>query len=307
VIDLVPEVKGEDLTVQRQVFRIAARWFPNWPYQKGGTTMITTELRNRLLLNILAAMSSVSWLTYRTATVVAAPSDESPSANFVVDRSDLQSPEWLTAIHDATQHQGEKGHYTLLRIKTVGFDSPHPTQLKATKLKELTPIYDGGGGEYRIAKNGDFVLWEHINTAQRRKSQDPIEVGHIESGNATLWFDAPAHGKLNVLGDIVVRPAPQNERGRLEISIEKDAATNTTAAVIGPIVVGGQYGTKYSLSAEGKSESITLAPGHYKIVFPDFDPRKSRWDFTIRPGMTTRLKLKAITQKQLDLVEEGHL
>ena len=266
--------------------------------------MLTTNPRKYRIL-ISAAMLSIAWSTHRAENVVADTAPELPQANFAIDRSDLQSPEWLAAIQAATQHQRGKGQYTLLRIKTVGFTSLQPTQLSATKLKELTPI-DGGGSFYRTARSDEFVLWEHTNTGRRTRNEDPIEVGHIESGKTTLWIGVPREGTLNVLGDILVRPSSHRERSRLEISIEKSAATKTATAVIGPIVVGGPFGTEYPLNAEGKSDSIALAPGEYKILFPDFNVAKSRWDFTIRPGMTTHLKLKAASQQQLDWKEESH-
>ena len=266
--------------------------------------MLTTNSRKYSIL-ISAAMLSIAWSTQRAANVLANTAPELTQSNFAIDRSDLESPEWLAAIQDATQHQRGKGQYTILRIKTVDFTSSQPTQLTAVKLKELTPIYDGGGGLYRTAQNGEFVLWEHINTSRRTQNQDPIEVGHIESGKTTLWTGVPREGTLNVLGDIIVRPSPDRERSRLEISIEKSAATKTATAVIGPIVVGGRYGTEYPLNADGKSDSIALAPGEYKILLPDFNVVKSRWDFTIVPGMTTHLKLKAASQQQLDWKEEG--
>ena len=242
---------------------------------------------------MLAAIFSVACLTLQVQNLMADTPSEKKEPKLAIDRSDLQSPEWLAAIQDATQHQRDKGFYTLLRIKMADINSPLPTQLVANKLKELTPVYNGGGGRYQVAKNGDFVLWEHTNV---NRQKDSIDVGHLESGTKKFWTDLPPRGTLNVLGDIVIRPCTQN-RGHLQIDIGNKAATNNREAVIGPLIVGGLYGHKYALTADGTSEPISLAPGDYKILFPNFDKSSSRWDFTIRPGTTTLLKFTETPQE----------
>jgi len=242
----------------------------------------------------------------RDANAVNVIPGETLRQRFTVDQSDLSSAEWQAAIEDAIHHQGGRGHYTLFRIKTFGSAQNVATQVAASKLKDLTWEYNGGGGAFRAVQNGEFVLWEHSNSTKRKHNKDPIKVGNLRSGVTELWFPVPSKGDLRVLGDILVYPALGSQRGQLQIRIRKTGIARTTAVVIGPVVVGGPYGTKYPLSEDGESKLIPLPSGKYKILFSDFDTGKGRWDFTIRSGMTTRLEMTASNQKELQRTSETY-
>ena len=234
------------------------------------------------------------------------PAELDSQAKFRVDQSALDSPEWREAIQKATQHQADMGQYTLLRVIMKDASPTDIAQLEATKLKVLTAKYHGGGGQYRTAPSYGFVLWQHINSTRRRANKEPIHLGHYKYGEATLWVDVPPAGELNVLGNVILEPCPLGQRGKLEVKVKPKRGVKMQRFVIGPVVVGGPYGTSFRLYPDGTSEAVSLAPGNYKILFPDFDYRKSRWEFSVYPSSATRLKLRAKSQKEIEMKRESY-
>jgi hypothetical protein len=52
--------------------------------------------------------------------------------------------------------------------------------------------------------------------------------------------------------------------------------------------VGGPYGETHTFDSAEELQ-LRAAPGSYKILLPQFDVVKSRWDATIQPKTTTRV------------------
>ncbi len=220
---------------------------------------------------------------FHLSTPTAQPDDAEAEGRFRIDQSRLDTPEWREAIRKAKSHQSGRGFYTLLRVIAEDANPKEPIQLQATKLKEFTEKYHGGGGEYLVGLSGDFVLFQHINSVHRRNQRDPVVLGSLAHGKSQLWAEVPSAGTLNVVGDVILRSCPDEEKGLLVLSLNAPADLESTPVVIGPVVVGGPYGKKHRVHAAQDLE-LRLPPGDYKLLLPDFDLKKSRWDVTIVAG-----------------------
>lgn len=111
----------------------------------------------------------------------------------------------------------------------------------------------------------------------------------MRHGTSRLWVQVPPNGRLNILGDVILQRRPGPELGELVVEVNAPAAVRRTSMTIGPVVVGGIYGTTFTVPT-GTEFVRRLAPGTYKILFADFDVRNSRWEVEIRPGEATRVK-----------------
>lgn len=225
---------------------------------------------------------------------------------FRIDQNDLGSPEWRSAIERAEKHVGGRGYYTLMRVILEDSRPEEKIQAQATKLKQLTEKYYGGGGEYRVVNSGGFIFFQHINSTRRQDGRDPVTVGAPAHGRTRLWADVPSNGTLGVLGDVILRRYPIEEMGRLVTTIELPPGVKATRLVLGPVVVGGPYGNKFEIEQGGRCDTGRLAPGTYKILFPEFDMRKSRWFVNIAPRTVTHVKFVAHSQRELEKIEESY-
>lgn len=132
-----------------------------------------------------------------------------------LDRSHLESPEWQTAIATAKSHMSRfGGYYSLLRVVLQEPKSDHERlRVDATKLKELTPEYSGGGGRFRDVASGGFVLMQHLpNGASSVNGTAPIIFRSLYRGMATIQIPIPARDVLQVVGDVVVHSRAPSEQ-----------------------------------------------------------------------------------------------
>lgn len=210
---------------------------------------------------------------------------------FRIDRSAIESEEWQAAIKRALSHQAGRGYYTLMRVLVDDAAPGETIQAQATKLKELTERYDGGGGEFRVLPSGGFVFFEHINSTRRRNGRDPVKLGAFSHGTTQIWVDEPPAGVLGVLGDVILSRCPTEEMGVLSIKLKAPPAVHEAKLTIGPVVVGGPYGAAHTIDTSREFQ-LRLPPGSYKILLPDFDPRNGRWDVAIEPKKFTRLTFR---------------
>lgn len=177
------------------------------------------------------------------------------------------------------------------------------TTLKVAKSKlKIMPLSLRGGGLYFKAKHGNFVILEHLHQNHSKNDKPLLQIGSFNSGTLNISLDIPKTGKVQILGDIIMHEYPKSLHGNLQIKVNKNTSFKADKVMVGAVVVGGIHGQTYPLDDKGKSPAISLAPGTYKIFFPDFDKRKSRWDITIKSRRTKTLKLKAISQSQLDML-----
>jgi len=231
--------------------------------------------------------------------------DKTRTDRLTIRTDELDASEWQEAIQSAKDHLGTFRHrYTLFRVLTADERSDARVQLKAIKLKKLTSKYDGGGGTYRSERTGAFVLWQHIKSAVTKDGKDPLEVGAFGFGRETLWVDVPQAGTVQVLGDIVLETASPEARGSLQIDIDPNDIKDARKLVIGPIVAGGPFGRSITIE-DGKCRIPELPAGTYKLLLPEFDVKKSRWDVTIKPRTTTHLMFVVESATEIVKAEES--
>ncbi len=206
------------------------------------------------------------------------------------------------------QRNNEKHIYTLLRVSQEQPTPDQPVMLDATKLKELTRHYDGGGGQYYRAKSGEFILMEHINGTHRRELgkghfQDPLTVGHPASGTKVIWIDVPKRGILRGQ-DIVLSPCPPNLYGQLRVQLRKRSSVRCTEFMLGVVTINDITAGPYPLNPSKRDGPILMAPGDYQIYFAQINPARARFDFRINARQTTYLKFAAPNQKTIIQIED---
>lgn len=106
------------------------------------------------------------------------------------------------------------------------------------------------------------------------------------------------------LGDVVLLRSSASLRSQLVASIEVGAhGRSPTQIVIGPITVGGSYGTRFDCESAERCVAGPLASGSYWVLFPEFDPVNSRSKLTIEPGSQTELHFRSISNKVIQRIQ----
>ena len=233
---------------------------------------------------------------HQTAIQMPNPDYDGPLIEVV--KADIDSQEWQGGlIMPANQKIAQKMNYSIARVsKAQGLDDT-PVLFCATKLKELTPENDGGGGMYFKAQDGDFFIWEHIRSAPGKK--DSLIIGHPQAGGLDFKTTVPKAGVINVIGDVVVHACPDKRYGKVQINLDKSDDIEASGFYIGTITAGGNLSTRYPLDANGQSKLIDLPPGQYKLLLGNFGRKAGLSNFTVEEGKTTELKFKAISQNEL--------
>ena len=188
-------------------------------------------------------------------------------------------------------------------------EKPPVIQLSSVKLLGLGDVNSGGGGMYRELQSGDFVIVEHINNSRRRDNRDCMHIGSTTHQQGELWVPVPPRGQLGIVGDVVLKQTPPTDMGRIVVEVV-DRSKNGVRVQnlqVGSAAVGGPYGARYPFVANGISGTPLVSPGSYKILLPDFDMQKSRWDVAVEPGQVTYLRFIADSQQSVRLEEQKHL
>ncbi len=73
-----------------------------------------------------------------------------------------------------------------------------------TKVKKLTPQYQGGGDTFQETGNEEFVFVQHINSSKRKDEHDPLILSSSARGTQTVWIKVPEDGTLGIIGNIRV-------------------------------------------------------------------------------------------------------
>jgi hypothetical protein len=222
-----------------------------------------------------------------------------------VVKADVESQVWKDALSTlANQKFAQRQNYSIARVKkTQGLDDS-PVLACATKLKPLTAEYDGGGGMFFKAQDGDFFVWEHIRGANSQVGGSvPLIIGHPQAGGLVFETTFPKAGVINVIGDIIVHPCPPKRMGKVQINIDKSNDIKASGFYIGTISAGGNLSTHYPLNANGQSKLIDLPPGQYQLLIGSFGRKTGLTTFTVKDSQTTTLKFKAISQTELEKVE----
>jgi len=235
----------------------------------------------------------------RSAALRPAPVHVPPGQTYVVDTSLLGSDEWKKAIHRAQMIPAVRtgsARFTLFRVWLETVRAGESIQAAGGKLRILDQ--DSGGGRYQEFQSGSFVILEHLQSTTRHGNRDSLEVGSLLHGTTQLWIEIPPTAIVAALGDVVLLRSSASLRNQLVANIEVGAqGRSPTQIVIGPITVGGSYGTRFDCESAERCAAGPLAPGSYWILFPEFDPVNSRSKFTIEPGSQTELHFRSISNK----------
>ncbi|MEM6655360.1 MAG: hypothetical protein AAF596_06115 [Planctomycetota bacterium] len=260
------------------------------------------------------------------------------AAPYRIDASKLDTPQWKAALDRLTSLEVVQNGYanvTLFRILLEGepvataqpdaaaegrvvngvrLSIPHATatppapageevnlQISSTKLNTLDS-YPGGGGMFRNAGHGDFILVEHINSTARRGGRDPVRIRSFTHHHADVWVPVPPRGQVGVLGDIVLTAAKAEELGRIVADVRGDHPAKHLQ--VGTITVGGPYGRRYQFGEDRVGGTGLLAPGVYNVLLPDFSMTDSRFEVRVEPGKVTYLLFDAKTPKTAELVKQ---
>jgi hypothetical protein len=230
-----------------------------------------------------------------------APTRVPAGQRHVVVPAASDDPVWRGAFEQARRRRGvEVGAVgaTLLRVFLEDARVGEDVQAVGTKLDDPA---DGGGGRYREIGSGGFVLVEHIARAGSQ-GHDQIELGALAHGVTRLPLTIPAPGSVAVLGDVVLARVRPEHAGHLEIHVE--SGKPRVRVVVGPLVVGGPFGQVVDCDAAGLCALGPIAPGPLKLVLPDFDPRRSRFETVVAPRGTTRLRLAERGPREVLRVED---
>ena len=76
--------------------------------------------------------------------------------------------------------------------------------------------------------------------------------------------------------------------------------------VVAPLVVGGAYGDEFPCAPGDPCVIGPLAPGPYKLQFPDLSVRKSRFDASVAVGKRSSLHFVLGGEKIVRLQSQQH-
>ena len=225
-----------------------------------------------------------------------------------IDRSAIHSPEWerVIAITKEIPSVRVGNPVTLMRVMLETNSANEMIGLSSIKLNDPWEAKSGGGGMVRRVGNGDFVLIEHINSTYRRQGKDPVRIGSFQHQHVTLWVELPAHGTVGILGDVILSPCAETEMGRVEATVlsETPQPLEIRTLRISPGIDGGGVSRTLKFDADHTCDTGKIVAGTYNVFLPDFDVMQSRWTVHVAPGMVTRLRFVARSQRQIDMVEE---
>jgi len=238
----------------------------------------------------------------RTKSVVrrqrgGAPIQLPDGATYVLDDSLTATTPWLEALQQA---RGNDRSGTLLRVWLEGAGPTETIQLAGTKLS--IPTQRRGGGRYREAANGSFVFVDaHGGVVQR--GHVTVELGHPQHGVTRLPVPMASAGVVTAGGDVVLARTPETQLGEVELTLPPEVGAQRV--VLGPLVVGGPYGQPFDCTPALPCTLGPLAPGRYKLQFPELDARRSRFDVVVAAGMRSRLVFRAGGESKLTVVEQA--
>lgn len=183
--------------------------------------------------------------------------------------------------------------------KGVRGSAPQPQTQEAqvmagsTKLNMLDS-FPGGGGMYENLNSGDFLIVEHYNSNRRRGGKDPLQIATTTHGQAELWVPVLPRGELGVFGDVVLSRVDRSQYGRIIADVRSpgEARPRPEVLQVGLVTVGGPYGVKYEMTADGIATSRLMAPGKYRILLPTNETHgtpTNRWTVEVKPGSVTYL------------------
>ena len=228
---------------------------------------------------------------------------------FRVDRARIATPEWQQMIalsKELPTIRLGNGQMTLMRVLLEDGDPDTLIQMKGSTL--VCPERDGsgGGGDCRQMRSGDFVLVDHSGKARQPGSKEPVEIATLTHYRTTIQVPAPPRGKLEILGDVILSPFPQEKMGRIVATATSGTQQQLKISrlCLGPLVVGGLYGKTWPFGLDHPFDSERITPGSYEIYLPDFDRKTSRWTVTVSPAAVTRLRFLAHSQQEIEKIEE---
>ena len=228
-------------------------------------------------------------------------SKQETHVGYRIDRDAVNKPEWQKKIAELEGHLG--GEQTLMRVLLEGADADQAIQLTGKNVKGTEKLSQG---KFRQIRNGDFAILVHVVSSKRKNGKDPVRIGTFTHYNPTVWIKAPSEGGSGYLGDVIIFPYPEEQKGRISATVRNESGKElkTGKLLYGPVAVGGPYGLKADFNADKVAETGLLSPGSYKLLLPGFDYQKSRWTVEVAAGKTTEVVFTATSQKEVKKTKE---
>ena len=129
---------------------------------------------------------------------------------------------------------------------------------------------------------------------------DTVELGALLHGRTRLSLPLAEAGTVAIFGNVVLGRAAPSDQARLAIHVQ--GARRPGRVVVGPLTVGGRYGRSFRCPDVGACEVGPLAPGTWRILFPEFDRVRSRFEVQVEPGQVARLAFSARAGDTIALV-----
>ena len=104
-------------------------------------------------------------------------------------------------------------------------------------------------------------------------------------------------------GDIVLARVPGEEMGELAIEISDELGSQRI--LVGTLRVGGRFGTAFPCAPGTPCTIGPLAPGNYKLQFPEIGQTDSRFETSIAPAHRSTLLFARGGERKITLVSQS--
>lgn len=202
---------------------------------------------------------------------------------------------------------------TLVKQDEPGVQTPaEPVGRRSVALRPA-PVHVPPGQTYVV--DTSLLGTDEWKKAMNRAHMIPaVRTGSARCTLLRVWLDTvkagesiqAAGGKLRILDQDSGGSRYQEFQSGSFVILEHLGSTarrgNHDSLEVGPITVGGSYGTRFDCESAERCVAGPLAPGSYWLLFPEFDPVNSRSKFTIEPGSQTRLQFRSISNKVIQRV-----
>ncbi|MFG0248442.1 MAG: hypothetical protein ACF8OB_06110 [Phycisphaeraceae bacterium JB051] len=223
-----------------------------------------------------------------------------------ISKANMNSHYWQTMLNKLqVTARSDLFSFTVFRVLQEYPTKQAPITASSSMVKNFTSNgHISGGGLYCKVDSGDAILWQHDTRRYTTEKQQTIRIGHAASGIMEFHTtQPPAKGKPQCY-EIYLKVCPKYMRGKLIMTLNKPRHVSCTSFTLNMVANGGIYGIDYRWPYNN-NRAIELAPGPYKFLFRQINQRDGRFDFVIKPGVTTKLSFEAQSQNSIKLVGQS--